>query len=148
MSIGAEVQGVFEVVEEQQPSFSYNLEEPIISENIPSTDSPSVFLDNLSAKADEPSTTTNTPKPTAFMPAISPSLMLSSMANSSPAAESILTSAKERIDGIRPWKDFFSLDQFRIPESSTAAQSRASHNFSHFQNNYLVILLLLCAFSL
>lgn len=83
-----------------------------------------------------------------FMPSISPTFMLSSMATSSPATESLLSNVKERLNAIRPWKDFFALDQFRIPESSTAAQSRASHNFSHFQNNYLIILLLLLGFSL
>ena len=157
----AEVQGVFNI--EEEPSYSYELKEQGTAE------SPSNFLNNLQpeqttqhtqATAHTQSPIQHTQSPiqhtqlpqetqTSFMPAaISPSLMLSSMANSSPAAENILSSAKERLNQIRPWKDFFSIDQFRIPESSTAAQSRASHNFSHFQNNYLIILLLFSAFSL
>lgn len=142
----AEVQSVFDVEEEkplnseQENNFEY------------STESPSKFLNNLPTEQQEqqqpqmPSTSSF--KTSEFVPAISPTLMLSSMANSSPVAENILTSAKERMNQIRPWKDFFALDQFRIPESSTAAQSRASHNFTHFQNNYLIILLLFCGFSL
>lgn len=83
-----------------------------------------------------------------YVSPISPTFMLSSMASASPATENILSSAKERLQNIRSWKDFFSLDQFRIPESTTAAQSRVSHNTSYFQNNYLIILLLLTGFSL
>lgn len=142
----AEVQSVFDV-EEEKP---LNLEQENNFEY--STETPSKFLNNLPTEQQEqqqpqmPSTSSF--KASEFVPAISPSLMLSSMANSSPVAENILTSAKERMNQIRPWKDFFALDQFRIPESSTAAQSRASHNFTHFQNNYLIILLLFCGFSL
>ena len=83
-----------------------------------------------------------------FISPISPTFMLSSMASASPATENILSAAKERLQNIRYWKDFFSLDQFRLPESTTAAQSRISHNTSYFQNNYLIILLLLTGFSL
>ncbi len=151
----AEVQGVFDVEEEQGFNFDIGSNKPISSTEEKGTDSPSGFLNNLPQPAAStfsesqfPAQPAQTTKPTEFTPAISPSLMLSSMANSSPATESILSSAKERINQIRPWKDFFSLDQFRVPESSTAAQSRASHNFSHFQNNYLLIFLLFCAFSL
>lgn len=154
----AEVQGegVFDVEEDiyQQQSqtqpqlqadYSYNISEDV------KTESPSKFLNNLTQEPEIPaasSFSTSSKPTTEFMPAISPSLMLSSMANSSPAAENILSAAKERMNQIRPWKDFFALDQFRIPESSTAAQSRASHNFGHFQNNYLIILLLFTGFSL
>lgn len=134
----AEVQGIFDVEEESplkadQPQSEY------------STESSGNFLNNLPIENSQPQPQI----PSNFVPvAISPSLMLSSMANSSPVTENILCSAKERLNQIRPWKDFFSLDQFRIPESSTAAQSRASHNFTHFQNNYLIILILLFGFSL
>ena len=138
---------------------------------IDSSSSPSAFLNGIDAKNSmfQPSTTTS-PNPNSaipppqpqipqasqdskdakneFMPSISPTFMLSSMATSSPATETLLSNVKERLNAIRPWKDFFALDQFRIPESSTAAQSRASHNLSHFQNNYLIVLLLLLGFSL
>lgn len=141
----AEVQGVFDVEEEH--GFNFEIGNNTSTEE-KGTDSPSGFLNNLPPHP-AASTISESDQPAPeFMPAISPSLMLSSMANSSPATESILSSAKERINQIRPWKDFFSLDQFRVPESSTAAQSRASHNFAHFQNNYLLIFLLFCAFSL
>lgn len=159
----AEVQSVFDLEEEHNP-YSYQAEESIASQqnlNNLSTESPGNFLNNLQAKPESPAAISDNPsitidplnssnqlKQPEFMPAISPSMMLSSMASSSPAAENILSSAKERISQIRPWKDFFALDQFRIPESSTAAQSRVSHNFTHFQNNYLVIILLLTGFSL
>ena len=154
MSSG-EVQSVFAV--EEEPNFPTDLREPITAANTLGTESPSDFLNNLQVpQAHAPATaefteapgTNSFPKPAEFMPAISPSLMLSSMATSSAATENLLASAKERLNQIRPWKDFFSIDQFRIPESSTAAQSRASHNFTHFQNNYLIILLLFSAFSL
>ena len=142
----AEVEGIFDVEEESplkegQSQFEYL------------TESPSNFLNNLptATEKDQPQQQQPPPPqiPSNFVPAaISPSLMLSSMANLSPVTENILSSAKERMNQIRPWKDFFSTDQFRIPESSTAAQSRASHNFTHFQNNYLIILILFCGFSL
>lgn len=160
-SAEVQAQGIFNV--EEEPTYSFEFKEPVaVAANTLETESPSTFLDNLKAPQPPPQTQaqdvpiftqfTETPaKPPGFMPpssSISPSLMLSSMANSSPATENILSSAKERLNQIRPWKDFFSIDQFRIPESSTAAQSRASHNFTHFQNNYLIILLLFSAFSL
>lgn len=141
MSI-AEGQGVFDV-EEEIPTQSQVPEHSTVFDKVTETESPSKFLNNL-APEKEPSNPSNS----TFIPAISPSLMLSSMANSSPATENILSSAKERLNHIRPWRDFFALDQFRIPESSTAAQSRASHNFTHFQNNYLMIILLFSGFSL
>lgn len=159
----AEVQGVFDVEEDQSYSYSINDTVNTVTEEH-TTESPSGFLNNLSQLpvsestlkesqfSSQPSNSTTASssfsKPTEFIPVISPSLMLSSMANSSPATENILSSAKERLSQIRPWNDFFSLDQFRIPESSTAAQSRASHNCSYFQNNYLIIFLLFCTFSL
>ena len=161
----AEVQGVFDLEEEHNP-YSYQAEQTTNQPNTNNytTESPGNFLNNLQPKPESPlvkdnntfsspslaldSSFSNQTKQAEFMPAISPSMMLSSMASSSPAAENILSSAKERISQIRPWKDFFALDQFRIPESSTAAQSRVSRNFTHFQNNYLVIILLLTGFSL
>lgn len=148
-----EVESVFDIEEEHNPyTYTSNSGNNDNSTEIPKipTNSPKKFLNNLAVDQDQPqpNSTISSSKASEFMPAISPSLMLSSMANSSPAAENILSSAKERINEIRSWKDFFALDQFRIPESSTAAQSRASHNFTHFQNNYLVILLLFTGFSL
>lgn len=168
-----EVQGVFDV-EEEQAAYTYESSEDKSQVQENTFESPSEFLNNLNSNqtssattssfeskpaefpaqsgpfssASASASTTSNSKPSEFMPAISPSMMLSSMANSSPAAESILSSARERINQIRPWKDFFSLDQFRVPESTTAAQSRASHNFAHFQNNYLVVFALFCGFSL
>lgn len=150
------VESVFDIEEEKNPySYNSNTSENNINATTSaspklSTESPSKFLNSLEVEQEQPqpNPSISSTKTAEFMPAISPSLMLSSMANSSPAAENLLSSAKERINQIRSWKDFFALDQFRIPESSTAAQSRASHNFSHYQNNYLVILLLFVGFSL
>ena len=141
----AAVQSVFDI-EEEKPMNSTAKENNFQY----STESPSDFLNNLPAEQSQPQhqMPSSSFKTAEFVPSISPSLMLSSMANSSPVTENILSSAKERMNQIRPWKDFFALDQFRIPESSTAAQSRASHNFTHFQNNYLIILMLFCGFSL
>ena len=151
----ADIPSVFDVEEEQPINYNTNnisaagATEEIKSEpikNIP-TESPSNFLSNLTTSND--ASATEPTQQAEFMPAaISPTFMLSSMAHSSPVTENVLSSAKDRINNIRPWKDFFSLDQFRVPESSTAAQSRASHNFTHYQNNYLVILLLFTGFSL
>jgi hypothetical protein len=145
----SEIEGIFDV-EEEKPlnpaEQQHNFEYP--------TESPSNFLNNLPTdlqqqQQQQPEMPSSSSFKTAeFIPVISPSLMLSSMANSSPVTENILSSARERMSQIRPWKDFFALDQFRIPESSTAAQSRASHNFTHFQNNYLLILFLFFGFSL
>jgi hypothetical protein len=79
---------------------------------------------------------------------ISPIFTLNSMANGSAAAHNLATIAKERAQNVKSWRDFFSLDQFHVPESTTAAQSRISHNTIYFQNNYLIIVLLLTLFSL
>lgn len=155
-STTADIPSVFDVEDSfNNPVTSNNSNLDIPTET---SASPSLFLNNLPAADSNTQASSSTfvtaasstPKETKseFVPAISPTFMLSSIANSSPVPENIISSAKDRLSQIGPWKDFFSLDQFHIPESSTAAQSRASHNFSHFQNNYLIIMLLLCGFSL
>ena len=77
-----------------------------------------------------------------------PSFSMKNISGGSPLAQNIVTQMKERMDNIKSWKDFFAPDQFHMPQSTTVAQSRVSHNVNHFQNNYLMFVLLLAAFSL
>lgn len=79
---------------------------------------------------------------------MSPTFMLSSLNQSSESTQNILNLIKARMESIKPWNTFFALDQFHIPQSITAAQSKVTHNASYFQNNYIMIALLLTVFSL
>lgn len=50
----------------------------------------------------------------------------------------------QRLGNMRPWiSEFFSRDQFNVPQGVGAVQSRLFSNLGYFQSNYLVILLLL-----
>lgn len=122
--------------------------------------SPSSFLngltgsgaENLTAKPEAMSTsqneTSSSSQPFAPVSSMSTFSMNSISAANSPMAQNIANQMKDRMNNIKPWKDFFALDQFGMPQSTTAAQSRVSHNINHFQNNYLMFVLLLTAFSL
>lgn len=126
----------------------------------PTQKSPSSFLEGLASGNEKsapskPEVLEFIPKSTTafseqpFAPSgTPPSFSMNSLSGSSPLAQNVVTQMKERMNAIKPWKDFFSFDQFHLPQSSTAAQSRVSHNVSHFQNNYLMFVLLLAAFSL
>lgn len=149
---GTEAPDVFAVDEEVHSSKTGSVgdKSPTPTANVEK--SPTSFLNSLS-KPTSPSLGAVSLSPPSIAPTaptapISPTFMLSSMTASSATTHSLLENVKERMHSIRPWQDFFAINQFHIPESSTAAQSRITHNGSHFQNNYLVIVLLLTVFSL
>jgi hypothetical protein len=77
-----------------------------------------------------------------------PTFSMNALSGSSPLAQSVVSQMKDRMNNIKSWRDFFAFDQFHFPQSSTAAQSRVSHNVNHFQNNYMMVIVLLSAFSL
>lgn len=110
--------------------------------------SPGSFLNGLGGEAQHPATQALPATSLPFAPVESPSFSLPTMQQNPQAAQNMIALVKERMNNIKPWKDFFLLDQFHLPQSTTAAQSRVSHNVNHFQNNYLMFVLLLTAFSL
>ena len=119
---------------------------PKIKEEAPK--SPGSFLNGLGGETQQPAPQTAPETSLPFAPVGSPSFSLPTMQENPQAAQNMIALVKERMNNIKPWKDFFSLDQFHLPQSTTAAQSRVSHNVNHFQNNYLMFVLLLTAFSL
>lgn len=118
----------------------------------PNSQTPNSFLNSLSAgKSHDLLHNSKSPPAAGANPAatpVSPVFMVPSMENVPEEAQDFVAAAKERAQNIRPWREFFSFDQFHVPESATMAHSRFHHNLSHFQNNYLIIVLLTSLFSL
>lgn len=104
---------------------------PTLPEQVPVSNNPQAFASQPFAPVNAAST-----------------FSMNSLPSNSLMAQSVVNQLKERMNNIKPWKDFFSLDQFRMPQSTTAAQSRVSHNVNFFQNNYLMFVALLSVFSL
>ncbi|KAF9978293.1 hypothetical protein BGZ65_007055 [Modicella reniformis] len=55
---------------------------------------------------------------------------------------------EERLGSLRPLSEFFDRNRFSIPHGFSAVTSRFNYNLSYFQGNYLVLFLIITAYSL
>ncbi|KAI8901744.1 PRA1 family protein-domain-containing protein [Globomyces pollinis-pini] len=74
---------------------------------------------------------------------------LGSYAKLSPEqVENIKSETKKRLAGLRSWSEFFSYDRFIRPTDYNTFQTKLSFNVKYFQNNYLLIILVVVAYFL
>ncbi|KAJ3308537.1 hypothetical protein HDV04_001160 [Boothiomyces sp. JEL0838] len=59
-----------------------------------------------------------------------------------------ISSLKSRLSSIRPFSDFFAKDRFSLPSDFNTFKTRASFNIIYFQNNYLLISVIVVAYFL
>ncbi|KAJ1340057.1 hypothetical protein BSLG_005381 [Batrachochytrium salamandrivorans] len=62
--------------------------------------------------------------------------------------QSVKTESQRRLEALRPWTEFFDRSRMTKPSSSTAFSQRLSYNLRYFQNNYILVVLLVIAYFL
>ncbi|KAI8924965.1 PRA1 family protein-domain-containing protein [Entophlyctis helioformis] len=62
--------------------------------------------------------------------------------------DNVKQESQRRLEALRPWSEFFDRLRFAVPKNFSEFNQRLTFNVRHFQNNYILIVLIVIAYFL